>query len=104
MNFHPGHCDDKRIRKEIKCDEELANHRDLDAISPATEPVTNYRESSEFEQRRNPVPKKGLVLRAHAIGHALASKVSTNHFKHNVNFWLELFDVAESLETLLDLG
>src|SRR5690349_6268438 len=85
MNFHPRHSDDKCISEEIHRNQDLPNNRDLHAIRPASEPVTDDSKGPELKQWSNPVPEEGLVLGADAIGHALAAQVSTNHFKHKLS-------------------
>ena len=53
-----------RVNDEINRDHQLTKHRNLEAVNPATEPIHNHCQCSEFEQRRDAFTKKSFDLAA----------------------------------------
>src|SRR5882724_4026739 len=78
-----GHHYTKRVDHQINRDHQLTEHRKLEAVSPPAEPIHDHRQCSEFEERRDTLPKESLILWSHAVRAHFAVNIGTNRFEHS---------------------
>src|SRR5713101_1728186 len=105
VKVNTGNGQTKRIDDQVNSNHQLTRSRNFQAVSPAAEAMHDYGQRSEFEQWRNALPEKSLILRPNAVSADFAVEIGTNRFKHIDQFLsTELFEIAEGLKALLNFG
>jgi hypothetical protein len=82
VDVNAGEHQANRVNNEINPDHQLTEDGNLEAVNPAAKPIHYHCECPQFEEWRDTLPKKRLILCPHAVRADFAVNIGPNRFEH----------------------